>query len=384
MKDHTLNYVKILTPYPDRADNLAMRATGADYPSLCMESMIPFATEKNYDLILFDFVINNTDGFPLLLKRLRERYPDAILVYVHIWSLVHLMVEEGTGRRPNEIPRKEWNVINWVWKDGDTFQSSAPKLCGREVCGLDEMSKLVADVGGYIYFMPRPPQLTPRNMIGLGWFGPDLHHLTEVGHQVLADGILQLLYPLQSQLFSAKQLGSFGHGDQCYNWFETGKVDLETKGATLVNMLAQFSENPEDKKFVLEIDPEGGGQIYFTSKFDIYVPIGLGYMSQSEPRNYPIVEIRANNNQSPIVIDPNKNKSFRGHPHITAFSHVGWAKPGDNIIGIKPIEKTKSPLRVIGVYICGVCAETGDLGTGSQNKLAPSTYVNSVSIQKGY
>jgi len=361
MKDHTLNYVKILTPYPDQADNLAMRATGADYPSLCMESMINYGTEKNYDLILFDFVMNNTDGFPLLLKRLRERYPSAVIVYVHIWSLVHLIVEEGTGRRPNEIPRREWNKRDWVWKDGDTFQSSAPKLCGREVCGLDEMSKLVADVGGHVYFMPRPSHVTPRNVIDMGWFGPDLHHLTEIGHQVLADGILQLLSPLKSELFSVKPFGTFGFGDQCYNWFETGKVDLEIKGGTLVNMLAQFSENPEDKKFVLEIDPDKGGEIYFKSKFIVDAPLGLGYMSQSEPRNYPIVEITANYNQPPILIDPNKNRSFRGHVHITAFSHVGWAKPGDNVIHITPKEKTKYPLRIIGIYICGICAESGDL-----------------------
>ena len=378
LKDHRFNYVRILTPYPDRADNLAMRATGADYPSLCLESMIASVSsevnknEKNYDLILFDFVINNTDGFPLLLKRLRQRYPDAIIVYVHIWSLLHLMEEANTKRRPHEISKSEWNATQWAWKDGDTFQSA--KLCGREVCEFDEMSKLVTDVGGYVYFMPRPNNLTPREVIAKGWFGSDLHHLTSFGHRLLADGILQLLNPLKNLLFNdQKRLGSFGKGDQCYNWFETGQMQLEIesdgKGTTMVDMLDQTSENPQDKKYVLEIDSETGAKITFRSKFDFSAPVGLGYMSQSDPKNYPLVEITINS-QPTVLINPNKNKSFRGHPHITAFSHVGWAEPGNNVLKIRPTETTKYPFRVIGVYICGVCFDLGNnLGSGSQNKL---------------
>ena len=54
---------KRLTPYPKKADNLAVRATGVDFLSLCLD-----AKNMNYDFNLFDFVMNNTDGFPLLQK----------------------------------------------------------------------------------------------------------------------------------------------------------------------------------------------------------------------------------------------------------------------------------------------------------------------------
>jgi hypothetical protein len=81
-------------------DNLAMRATGADFPSLCIESLIEEAgsADRSYDLILMDFVQNGTNGFPLLLKRLRTRFPEAVIVYVKLFSILANAMEESSGK----------------------------------------------------------------------------------------------------------------------------------------------------------------------------------------------------------------------------------------------------------------------------------------------
>lgn len=114
-------------------DNKAMRATGADYPSICLESIV--SPTKSYDIILFDFVMNGTNGFPLLIKRLRERYPKAILIYVHIWSLVHLARHPVTKQKPRSIGLDP--TIDYIWSP-DTFNPNLnehdKRYCGREVC----------------------------------------------------------------------------------------------------------------------------------------------------------------------------------------------------------------------------------------------------------
>ena len=114
-------------------DNKAMRATGADYPSICLESIV--SPTKSYDIILFDFVMNGTNGFPLLIQRLRERYPQAILIYVHIWSLVHLARHPVTKQKPRSVGLDP--TIDYIWSP-DTFNPNLnehdKRYCGREVC----------------------------------------------------------------------------------------------------------------------------------------------------------------------------------------------------------------------------------------------------------
>lgn len=151
-------------------DNLAMRATGADYPSLCLESIV--SPTKSYDIILFDFVMNGTDGFPLLIRRLRERYPKAVLIYVHIWSLVHLARHPQTKQKPRSVGLDP--TIDYVWSP-DTFNPNlnehAKRNCGREICDGAVMEQLVKEMGGYVYKMPQPE--TPKQVIEYGWFASD-------------------------------------------------------------------------------------------------------------------------------------------------------------------------------------------------------------------
>ena len=163
----------------NQVDNVAMRATGADYPSLCLESMIPNSADKNYDVILFDFVLNGTNGFSLLLKRLRERYPDAVLVYVHIWNILSLAREASSGKSPGAIglnPDLDWV---WAWKRknnslGDSFNPNGDGItrkCPREICDGSVMEQLTIDAGGYIYKVPIPE--TPKQALLNETFGPD-------------------------------------------------------------------------------------------------------------------------------------------------------------------------------------------------------------------
>jgi CheY-like chemotaxis protein len=364
------------TPYVDHVDNMAMRATGADYPSLCLESIIPDVATKNYDVILFDFVMNGTDGFPLLLKRLRERYPDAIIIYVHIWSLVNMAIDPATGENPRQA--KYDPDRDWQWTSVDTFNGHGDSDCGREICSSEEMEKLVTDAGGYVWKMGLPD--TPKKAIAAGWFSDDWHHLADKGHRMIAQHMLNLLSTVKHDVFKEKRLGSFGMGDQCYNWFQTGDIQVEYENAHPVDLLATKNVNlgdPDFKKITLEFDPVEGGSIKFHSKFDIPVPVGLAYMSITEPADYQVVDVAVDGAQ-PVRVDPSINRSYMSSAHITVFSQVGFAHPGENTIQITPVDQRKNPFRAIGIYLCGHCAATGEMGTGAVNTLIQSKALSDV------
>jgi len=354
-------------PHIDHVDNMAMRATGADYPSLCLESIIPDAETKNYDVIMFDFVLNGTDGFPLLLKRLKTRYPDAIIIYVHIWSIVNLARDALTKLPPQpKSPHFDPNR-DWEWKSEDTFNPGAQEDCGREICGKEQMEKLVREAGGHIWTMRRP--VTVKEAIDIGWFSDDWHHLSAFGHQMVANNLLAYLQTVREDVFKQKNRGGFGIGDQCWNWFETGDINLDYFNAEPYNLLGGKAQVQTDSvKMTLAIDPNGGGFLGFDSRFDIPVPVGLAYMSIRNPRDYPKVEVLVNSleHQPAVVIDPAYNNNLPD-VHIVVYAHVGWALPGRNSIAIRPLETRPNPFRVVGVYLCGECAKIGDMGNGAVN-----------------
>lgn len=254
----------------------------------------------------------------------------------------------------------------WVWKGGDTFNPGSIDDCGREVCGKEQMEQLVKDAGGYIWTMPRPE--TVQEVLDAGWFSSDWHHLSKEGHTMIANELLQLLQEHRETVFAAKELGTFGIGDQCWNWFQNGDIGIDYFNASPFNLLGEGPNNPSGlKKMTLSMDTKGG-YMGFDSRFDVPVPVGLAYMSMRDPRDYPKVEVCVNSleHQPSVVIDPAYNNNLPS-VHIVVYAHVGWALPGRNSIVVKPLEERANPFRVVGIYLCGECAKMGDLGNGAVN-----------------
>ena len=351
-------------PYIDYVDNLAVRATGADYPSICLESMIPDAETKNYDVILLEFSMAWSNGLPLLMKRLRERYPEAVIVVVHLWSIAALAKDEATGMGPRDLGgnffHKQENGlhVSWMWVNGDETYNPYGENCGQEICKIALLEQLVEEAGGYIYKLPLPQ--TPKIAIDSGWFNKDWVHLSPLGHCVVADGIFDLLSQHQTDIFKQKRLGSFGLGDQCYSWFTGREVNLKYDGVN--HTILGSMENSE--KWVLEVDPVNGGRLAFESKFSSPVPVGLSYMSKQEGSNYTVIEVHLNYGK-PVIIDPNYNHAGVGSSvHISVLYQIGFSQPGKNVISITTLEQRGKPFRITGVFLCGVCVETGNLGIG--------------------
>jgi len=365
-------------PYFDHVDNFSIRATGADYPSLCLNSilsesplMMAMDEEESYDLILLEFLMNGMKGLPQLLQRLKRRYPDAVIVIVQLWSLSNNIVERDTNRTVHELGRDP--SIQWQW--------IVRKKQHLYLRGLQDFVE--QHVQGYVYNSQRPRN--PMDAIDKGWFHDDWQHLSESGHAQITADLIRFLSSdatIVKRLTSTNKRVTIGtnkadsleYEDQCYNWLESGRVpskpDFHYEGANLRDIL---NHHPQQFKWVLEFsNTSGGGIIAFHSRSPTIVPLTLAYMTREEPKLYPLVAVSVNG-ANPIVLNPNEfDIPASPTAHVVRLSEIGWAVPGKNNITITPLEKSTDPFRIAGLIMHGGIYDEQDEGV--EHSIIPLGY----------
>jgi hypothetical protein len=184
----------------------------------------------------------------------------------------------------------------------------------------------------------------------------------------LANDLIRFLDAHHEALFNNhKEVGDWGLGDKCYSWMQTGSNPMMTTGAEMVDLLA--GAGTDVTRWALEFSSdEQTGDIIIDSKFDVPVPLGIGYFSRFDPANFDIVDVTINESQG-FTIDPSMNKSGLNIKHATmmTFAYLGNAQPGKNVTKITTKEKRDRPFQATGLYLCGACAEKGHLGQGAAN-----------------
>ena len=81
LESRDLAYPTLLSP--QAATNLAIRGGGPQIPSTCLSTMVGDAI---YDVIILEFFFNADQHLLRLVRRLKHRFPDAIFIFLHIWS----------------------------------------------------------------------------------------------------------------------------------------------------------------------------------------------------------------------------------------------------------------------------------------------------------
>lgn len=335
-------------------DNLAIRATGSDYPKMCLQSMLREMADgpedKSYDLILLDFILNGTKGFNALVQRLRRRYPDAEIVLVELWSLKAGAIHDVDNPRINPANSNYDMNRNWTWAEHMYYTDDY----------LQANEDILTAVGGHSFRLPRVPSV--RTVLDNGWFASDWHHLSEHGHQLLAVSLYhRLLQDLEAPLKENKRVIPWGvqdDGDMCYNWFLNGEINIDYVGGDVASMAG-------GTKSYLEIDYDmpmldgsrpGRSIMKFESEFENPVQLYVGYMSRQFPAKYPRVDAVLNHASQPSRIFANQNTlPFNATAHVTTYQMVGFALPGTNVLELSPLEHTEEPFRMIGVYLCATC-----------------------------
>lgn len=292
--------------------NVAIRATDAEFPSLCIQSMLK-DKEMKFDVIMVEFSLNGFNGLPTLVKRLQYKYPDAHFIYLNLYSLRTYTVKDSN------------NKLSW---SGETRIKVPP--------GIKQLWDMIQ---GYVYEFPVPENANDASL----WFAKDSHHLNKMGHEQITHDLLEYMNSITLEYFQSPplqvpkdMLRKWGFGDQCENWLMTGITSIKFSEES-----AKFGTF--DGKFSLDFTSEGSIMVF--NEMNVRVPLYLTFMNG--PNNmYPETEVVFN--QKVTLFELN-----RPAHHVAETHAVGWANPGANEVKIVPLEPSEQPFRLVGVALFG-------------------------------
>ena len=325
----TDSYSSILSQHID-ADvlNLAVRGTGSFFPAMCIQSMIRDALpleeqDRIFDLILIEFSINGIQMIDTLLHRLRDRYPDALIVYIDVWPWC---AREHYAHHPGVIFNTDKTL--------------------REA---------IKSVGGYAFNLPRPEPTNVDNSMIARWFSGDTVHLSRTGHFFLASRIVDLVYEHWDQLLENPKLGTWGAGDFCKDVYSSG-VEIESEGEV---DLVEYSPD----KFAYEVPKDRTLEFTFNLTLPdghAETPIELTYMTTYDG-NYPSakVDIQSMHNATATTTLVQHTLRKDNNHHIRISSIVGYVGDGGATISVTVEDDALWPFRVTGFIICPVCEKYG-------------------------
>mmetsp|Transcript_14296 Transcript_14296/g.22325 ORF Transcript_14296/g.22325 Transcript_14296/m.22325 type:complete len:422 (+) Transcript_14296:88-1353(+) len=334
----------------ERLDNLAGENSGAWWPSICLQSMIRGGglDSKEYDVIILEYSMSGIKGLEMLLERIRRRYPSALIIYVDVYS------SESPG---------------WSNCIGHNCRTSVETQMGLEA--------LVKAYTGHFLTLPRPTD--PMNYRDSAPYFEDDNEseLGAAGHTWIAQHIKQILEPLvhsEYSLLGIRTTEEFvnGHpkpgdwlgGDSCQNWLSSGNItedSMELQGGNMYEFVPT--------KFAYEITVEGHISLN-TEHFEGNTQLLFIFMAKE--KNYPFLDVRIDDTQTPFTIDP-WNKHWH-HEHTTAMQSVGVISPGRHEIDLwtKPRGDRYTywyPFRLTGVITCVACQTLNhDIGVACRSK----------------
>ena len=314
-----------------RADNLGIPATGSFHSSMCIQSMLRDYGHTNnveqdviYDVVILEFSTNedivsksSKASLRLLVHRIRLRYPDALIIYVH--SSRFEFLKRIAFLKRNKKANQRFSVIK----------------------------RAIDEVGGVLYSLPIPKSADEVAIIE-EWFQEDKHHFSAKGHYQIA---LDLGHIINERMIADwPRDGTWGRGDRCYSWFlKKGEIPTEVKlsGGTM-NQFRMFKgayEVSQPNTAVIEFPVNEGSVVYMN-----YMTIGL-------VQQYPSVQITSTGGISTQVFKP---MPITDNYHFTKLANLGRARSNKIVLSVTPIEEKGLPFRIVGVTSCPACDDIAE------------------------
>lgn len=338
-------YMHLLSP---TSKNLAMRASDPSYPSICTQSMIG---DKKFDVIIVEYERRYEMGLANLVKRLRERFIDGLIIVTNVWTFMNIEVEDESGKilpfrnwlRNNGYPNNSPEARDFVEMSNVTFSFKN----NRQNTERDEyIAKLPDEYGVRIFsWSKRGKNMKDIILRYMPLYSADFVHWSPTGHRFAAFYIMKMIK--EEKTIGSDRVGSWGEGDVCRKWLSSGKIDesVNTNG-----VMEQFDDR-YGGKFGLNF-PMKDGEITINNPFDSPRELALSYMTTGPaPSIYPKTKLSIEmSNQEPIVVDP--TDTFYDYPvHVQFTVVIGEINPGLNKILIEPLEVKQKPFRLVGYSI---------------------------------
>jgi len=343
--------------------NLAERASSPSYPALCAQSMLKEQnTDEEVDVFILEYVLM-IENLDLLARRLRTRFPDALIIVVELWN-------------PRRIIRTDTNQHTKLWVEqskgyqvefnGPEFQAVLSETKEEDwKFNIDQerelmINKVVKEVGAVLYKLPREKNALHSMLKHGPVFVSDASHLSAHGHAVVAIGLAKIINSWSFR--GRKRLGVWKEGDSCSNWFGNGKVDILHDDNMKLN---EFSEG----KFALETSMNGN-TVHINNPFPndrmLYVMhMAMGPMLSQYPTT--LVTIDNGKEVAPSRELDTSTLILTQNLHVTQVKQIGMVSPGLNSVHFFPLQDLELPFRFTGFAV------SFDIG-GDIQKLDPNRF----------
>lgn len=364
--------------------NAGQRVGGPTLASLCTQSIVG---ENVYDVIILEFswYTEEFSSLSLLANRLRQRFPNARIIFVQLWSPSQTSyIQDG-----RLVTFDEWrgNQRDNSW-GGPEFLHALDEMTwydtGDDMSTNSMLKVLVQQVGGSFYRLPKPSNTMQSLKQAKDLFleirksEHDLddgmvhqYTLSPYGHALVANAIHSSIDTesiMESSRKTRNEVGTWGSGDSCQLWYDSGKLDLNKLSHQGFG-LRQFSKTSEDK-YALELSRHGGS-ITIQNPFDEDRMVFLTYMTTSgfsfANKVYPATKVQVSNKNS-IIVDPLHEDDSVRH-HISRTTAIGKVPPGRTMLRFDSVERTVSPFRIIGVSL--LANERLKAGVATEFALSP-------------
>jgi CheY-like chemotaxis protein len=357
LSDYNLAYPWLLD---GNVNNAAVHHGGTALPAVCTESM---TGEDVFDVIVIDYFMQVATGLDVLAKRIRKRFPNALIVFVRRWNPSHIVYQGAS----NSTSRQD-NAITFLSKrrfgnfHSDDFKNALSETKPEDwkfdhVNGRNDriITEVMEAVGGRLIELPHPDDWNAMTALSsyMHLFNKDGPlALSERGHSVIASLIFQLVEHekiAEKSMAVRNELGTWGAGDFCQMWYTTGALDTSLQYSSKVKM-KKFADQWGDK-FALEF-PREGGSITVTNPFEFPRMLYLTYMTTGlAVELYPQIQIYLGK-ASPVILDATTKKLDR-FTHVPRTVAVGLIDPGKTVVRVVPINEKRALFRLTGASIFG-------------------------------
>jgi len=304
--------------------------------------------ERVYDIILLDFCHVVEPNVLHLAKRLRTRFPNALIVFVKYWRPLHIqrtsptnqfhtinlltwMETRGLSNWTSDSFKDDITVDDGVWTDqrdtdgmGDLYYEYASQV-GGEVVELEPITGRVQDV------LARHGHLFTKSTL-----------MSKDGHEHMAAQIKSLIDSKVLSTDNSDSIGTYGEGDKCHVWFTTGNIgDIAHTGSNL------HEYDTHHGKFAMEF--AGEGTIELKNPFDSARDVFLSFLVSSTSGVYPDVKVFGFSIDVTISTVGSESWSF---DYVKTVG-IGSLQPGNNVLTITPsfTSSDQLPFRLVGVSL---------------------------------
>lgn len=351
----------------ERGKNFAIRATGPNYAASCMSTMLG---DDEFDVIILEYYMHAHQGLRTIAQRLRERFPDAIIVMTRFWgparfiqkstgkNLVSWASDEGFGE--TFMHEKEFHDL-FLEKEGDNMDDWYFWAGNRDQKEIQEAA--AKEVGAYMVKLPfsdHPGGPGGWLEIGDKMLAFDSFHLSKEGHQYLADAVKEIVDRVGVP--KKRNVGQFSSIDQCYNWLGDGIISKDLK----IGPNGRIVKMPNTEKYALEFDRDnvdGGNWITIENQSEEEMEIAVGYMTTGPPPSkYPRVEAIRGSDGEKYMLKAEASDSYGDKPvHISRLERVGNVGPkAHKRIHFNPLGESEWPFRLVQVMVTPINPNEGE------------------------